>query len=312
MTVLEHDPEWHVPARAGMEAALRQTSFSNKELESRSDPAGTVLALATRAGAKTSFWRRLAGWCEVISPFAAVAVLWQLLAVSGWFPPVLIPGVPRIVQTGWELIHSGVLFGHLLASMARLATGFAVGTVVGLILGLGMGLSVRAERFFLPLLNLALPLPSIALLPLMVLWFGLGNLAVVILIAFVASLQVALNIWTGVKTTNALLLRVGQSMGAPRTMIVADIVLPSALPFLLTGLRLGLARGWIATVAGEMVSATSWGLGWMIFNALQFLQTSTMLVGLATIGLVGYTIEKVVFQAVERRTVMRWGMLHNR
>ena len=259
-----------------------------------------------KASTRRGFFARL----EWLLPFAVVALLWQLLASSGLFPSVLLPGVSRILETGWTLVSSGILFGHLFASMARLLVGFAIGAIVGVLLGLGMGLSGRVERFFTPLLNLALPLPSIALLPLTVLWFGLGNLAVVILIAFVTSLQVTLNTWTGVKTTSALLLRVGQSMGAPRWMIITDIVLPSALPFLLTGLRLGLARGWIATVAGEMVSATNWGLGWMIFNALQFLQTSNMLVGLATIGLIGYTIEKVVFQVIETRTIVRWGMLH--
>jgi NitT/TauT family transport system permease protein len=254
------------------------------------------------------FW--LAQVLEFVLPFAAVIGVWQLLAASGWFPPVLIPSVPRILETGWNLIVSGVLFEHSLASIARLLIGFAIGCIVGVMLGLAMGLSIRTERFFLPLLNLTLPIPSIALLPLTILWFGLGNPSVVILVAFVVSLQVTLNTWTGVKTTSGLLLRVGQSMGAPRSMVIARIVLPSALPFVLTGLRLGLARGWIGTVAGEMVSSSNWGLGWMIFNALQFLQTATMLVGLATIGLAGYAIEKLIFQPIERRTVVRWGMLH--
>jgi ABC-type nitrate/sulfonate/bicarbonate transport system permease component len=199
---------------------------------------------AKQADTKPAPRRQLTEALEFILPFVVVAGVWQLLAVSGWFPPVLIPSVPRVLQTGWSLILSGVLFGHLFASMARLLIGFAVGCVVGSMLGLAMGLSIRMERFFLPLLNLTLPIPSIALLPLTVLWFGLGNPSVVILVAFVVSLQVTLNTWTGVKTTSGLLLRVGQSMGAPRAMIIARIVLPSALPFVLTGLRLGLARGW--------------------------------------------------------------------
>jgi ABC-type nitrate/sulfonate/bicarbonate transport system permease component len=254
--------------------------------------------------------RQLAQILEFILPFAVVAGVWQLLASSGLFPPVLIPSLSRVIQTAWNLILSGVLFEHLFASAARLLIGFTIGCVVGIVLGLAMGLSIRTERFFLPLLNLTLPIPSIALLPLTVLWFGLGNVSVVILVAFVVSLQVTLNTWTGVKTTSGLLLRVGQSMGAPRTMVIARIVLPSALPFVLTGLRLGLARGWIGTVAGEMVSSSNWGLGWMIFNALQFLQTANMLVGLATIGLVGYAVEKLILQPIETRTVVRWGMLH--
>jgi NitT/TauT family transport system permease protein len=271
-----------------------------------------VAIMAQQTGSRPTLWRQLVEGLEFLLPFAVVTAAWQLLAVSGLFPPVLIPTVPRIAQTGWDLALSGVLFGHLFASTARLLIGFVIGCVVGVTFGLAMGLSTRAERFLVPLLNLALPIPSIALLPLTVLWFGLGNLSVVILVAFVASLQVTLNTWTGVKTTSGLLLRVGQSMGAPRSMVITRIVLPSALPFVLTGLRLGLARGWIGTVAGEMVSSSNWGLGWLIFNALQFLQTSTMLVGLATIGLVGYAIEKVIFQPIESRTVVRWGMLHDR
>jgi NitT/TauT family transport system permease protein len=254
--------------------------------------------------------RQLIDKLEFVLPFVVVAGVWQLLAATGWFPPVLIPSVPRILQTGSNLVLSGVLFEHLFASTARLLSGFVIGCAAGGVLGLAMGLSRRAERFFLPLLNLALPVPSIALVPLTMLWFGLGNLSVVILVAFVVSLQVAVNTWTGVKTTSGLLLRVGQSMGAPRSMVIAHIVLPSALPFVLVGLRLGLARGWIGTVAGEMVSSSNWGLGWMIFNALQFLQTATMLVGLATIGLVGYAIERLIFRPIESRTVVRWGMAH--
>jgi NitT/TauT family transport system permease protein len=269
-----------------------------------------MLTAAKQTASKLTLNRQLAEILEFILPFAVVAGVWQLLASSGLFPPVLIPSVPRVIETGWNLVQSGVLFEHLFASTARLLIGFTIGCVLGIMLGLAMGLSTRIERFFLPLLNLTLPIPSIALLPLIILWFGLGNASVVILVAFVVSLQVTLNTWTGVKTTSGLLLRVGQSMGAPRTMVIARIVLPSALPFVLAGLRLGLARGWIGTVAGEMVSSSNWGLGWMIFNALQFLQTATMLVGLATIGLVGYAVEKLILQPIENRTVVRWGMLH--
>jgi hypothetical protein len=89
-------------------------------------------------------------------------------------------------------------------------------------------------------------------------------------------------------------------------------VIPSALPTIISGFRLGFARGWIATVAGELVAGTEWGLGWMIYNSLQYLKTSSMLVGLITIGLVGIIIEKLIFQPIEYRTVIRWGMVQER
>src|SRR5262249_22574176 len=145
------------------------------------------------------------------------------------------------------------LLHHLGASAARLAVGFVCGTAIGIGIGLSMGLSARVERFVLPILNVCLPIPSIALVPLFALWFGLSNLAVVMLVIFATSLQVIFNTWTGVRTADERLIRVGRSMNAPRAMVILQIVLPAALPMILTGARLGLARGWIATVAGELV-----------------------------------------------------------
>jgi NitT/TauT family transport system permease protein len=256
--------------------------------------------------------RKLADVGEALLPFLAVAALWEGLARSGRFTPLLLPPLAAIAAEFWALVKSGVLLHHLAASAARLLVGFAVGTAIGLVVGVAMGLSGRVERFFLPILSLCLPIPSIALVPLFVLWFGLGNLAVIMLVTLVCSLQVVFNTWTGVKTADERLIRVGQSMAAPRAMTILQIVLPAALPMILTGARLALARGWIATVAGELVAATEWGLGWMIFSALQFLKTATMLVGLVTIGFVGYLIERVVFQPLEKRTVVRWGMVQDR
>ena len=256
--------------------------------------------------------KKLANVAETLLPFLAIAALWEGLARSGYFTPLLLPPLAAILSEFWALVKSGVLLHHLAASTARLMVGFALGLVVGTTIGIAMGLSGRVERFFLPILNICLPIPSIALVPLFALWFGLGNLAVIMLVIFVCSLQVIFNTWTGVKTADERLIRVGQSMAAPRAMTIREIVLPAALPMILTGARLALARGWIGTVAGELVAATDWGLGWMIFNALQFLKTATMLVGLITIGLVGYLIERVVFQPLETRTVVRWGMVKER
>ncbi len=256
--------------------------------------------------------RRLGGIAETLVPFLVLAGGWEILARSGRFTPLMVPPLASIGAEFWALLRSGVLLHHLGASAARLAAGFAAGTAIGLAVGLAMGLSGRIERFFLPILNVFLPIPSIALVPLFALWFGLSNLAVVMLVTFACSLQVIFNVWTGVRSADERLIRVGQSMNAPRAMMVLQIVLPSALPMILTGARLGLARGWIATIAGELVGGSDWGLGWMIFNSLQFLKTATMLVGLVAIGLVGYLIERAVFQPFERRTVVRWGMVQQR
>src|ERR1700754_3468735 len=250
--------------------------------------------------------KNLLGIWHVALPLIVLALLWEMLARSGWFPRLLLPPLSAIADQAWSLIISGVLFKHLAASLARLLAGVFIGSIFGLALGVAMGLFGWVERFFSPLINMFLPIPSVALVPLSVLWFGLGSTAVVLLTAFVAGLQVAFNTWTGVKSADVKLLRVGQSMNASWSTRIWKIVLPSALPTILAGLRLAVARGWIATVAGELVAGTEWGLGWMIYNALQYLKTPTMLVGLVTIGLVGLIIEKVIFQPIESCTVVRW------
>lgn len=256
--------------------------------------------------------RAFSSIAQLLLPLFVLALCWQLLALSGWFTPLLLPSLPTIGDQAWALISSGILLKHLLASLARLFAGFFIGAVIGLGLGVLMGLFRWVDRFFAPLLNIFLPIPSVALVPLAVLWFGLGSTAVVLLTAFVAGLQVTFNTWMGVKSADVKLLRVGESMNATWWTKVWKIVLPSALPTILAGLRLAIARGWIATVAGELVAGTEWGLGWMIYNALQYLKTSTMLVGLVTIGLVGLVIEKVIFQPIEAQTVVRWGMVQDR
>lgn len=254
----------------------------------------------------------LFGTWSVVLPLLVMAALWQALALTGWFSPLLLPSIPDITHQAWSLIVSGILLKHLLASLSRLVAGFAIGAVIGLLLGIGMGLFGRVERFFSPLLNMFLPIPSIALVPLFLLWFGLGTEAVVYLTAFISGLQVTFSTWMGVKSADLKLLRVGESMNATWLTRIWKIVLPSALPAILAGLRLAVARGWIATIAGELVAGTEWGLGWMIYNALQYLKTSSMLVGLVTIGLVGLAIEKFIFQPIEARTVVRWGMVQER
>jgi len=249
---------------------------------------------------------------DVAFPLLVLALGWQMLSMTGWFSPLLLPNIPSIFNQGVTLIESGVLFKHLFASLLRLFWGFCLGSIIGLAIGMAMGISGRLERFFSPLLNMFLPIPSVAMVPLFVLWFGLGGQSVVLLVAFVSCLQVTFNTWTGIKSADPKLLRVGESMNATWTTRIFKIVIPSALPTIISGFRLAFARGWIATVAGELVAGTEWGLGWMIYNSLQYLKTSSMLVGLITIGLVGIMIEKLIFQPIESRTVVRWGMVQER
>ena len=208
-----------------------------------------------------------------------------------------------------RLLLSGVLVIHALSTIARLVAGFAIGGVLGVALGLVMGRSRRAEALLLPIVSVGNPVPGLAYAPLFVIWFGLGNLPAVLLVGFAAAFPVAVNTWTGVKTVKEIWIRAARSLGAGERQLFRAVVLPGALPYVLTGLRLGLARAWRVLIAVEMLTSVSLGLGWLIFGAREFLATDVMLAGIAVIGIVGLALEKLVFERLEHYTVVRWGML---
>jgi NitT/TauT family transport system permease protein len=172
-----------------------------------------------------------------------------------------------------------------------------------------MGQSRFAEKFFRPLLSALMPIPSLAWIPLFVLWFGLGNTATIAVIIFAAALPTAFNTWTGVKTANPVLIRAAHSMKCRGAKMFLKVILPASLAMIFTGLRIGLSQSWRALVAGEMLAATNWGLGFAIFDAREFLATDAMLVMVITIGFVGFLIVSVLFGFVEKHTVVKWGML---
>jgi ABC-type nitrate/sulfonate/bicarbonate transport system permease component len=244
-----------------------------------------------------------------VFPFVVVALVWQGVAMLGLMPAKLFPGVDRIVATFVRLIATGVLPVHALSTLARLAAGFALGAVAGVIVGLLMGRSRWAEDVLLPLVSVGNPIPGLAYAPLFVIWFGLGNVPAVLIVGFAAAFPVAVNTWTGVRAVKAIWIRSAVAMGARERQLFRKVVLPGALPAVMTGLRLGLARAWRVLVAVEMLTAVPLGLGWLIFGAREFLATDVMLAGIAVIGLVGIGLEKLVFEPLERATVVRWGML---
>jgi NitT/TauT family transport system permease protein len=242
-------------------------------------------------------------------PFLVLAVVWEVVVKLQIFPPVLMPSLGRVFETFWKMLLNGSLLMHLGASVSRLLVGFAIGSAIGIGVGLFMGRFRPAEKFFLPLLSALMPIPSLAWIPLFVLWFGLGNTATIAVIIFAAALPTAFNTWTGVKTANPVLMRAAYSMRCRGAKMFLKVILPASLAMIFTGLRIGLSQSWRALVAGEMLAATNWGLGFAIFDAREFLATDVMLVMVITIGFVGFLIVSVLFGIVEKYTVVKWGML---
>jgi NitT/TauT family transport system permease protein len=253
-----------------------------------------------------SRWR---GFARTAFPFLVLAVIWEALAHAGLFPPRLFPPVETIAAAFVRLTVSGILPHHAFDSVLRLLSGFALAAVAGVSIGIAMGRSQFAEDVFLPLVAIGAPIPGLAYAPLFLLWFGLGNFTAVLLVAFVSSFPIIFNTWTGVKAVKEIWVRAAQAMGADNRALFRLVILPGALPYILTGLRLGLAQAWRILVGVEMLAAVGWGLGWLIFGAREFLNTDIMLAGIVAIALIGLALEKLVFQRIEQFTLVRWGML---
>jgi len=253
-----------------------------------------------------SRWRVIA---RTVFPFVVVAAVWEILAHAEIFPMQLFPPVEAVVETLVRLTVAGILPHHALDTVLRLSGGFMLAAVAGVAVGIAMGRWRVAEDVFLPLISIGAPIPGLAYAPLFLLWFGLGNLSAVLLVGFVSTFPIIFNTWTGVKAVKEIWVRSAQAMGADNRRLFRHVILPGALPYILTGLRLGLAQAWRILVGVEMLAAVPWGLGWLIFGAREFLNTDVMLAGIVIIAIIGLALEKLVFQRIEAFTIVRWGMM---
>lgn len=244
-----------------------------------------------------------------VFPFFVLGTLWEIVAWIGIFPRRLFPPLEEVAASFAQLTANGILLHHAADTVLRLLSGFALAAVAGVAVGVLMGRSRRAEDLMLPLVSICAPVPGLAYAPLFLLWFGLGNLSSVLLVGFVSAFPIVFNSWTGVKAVKEIWVRSAQSMGADDRRLFRHVILPGALPYILTGMRLGLAQAWRILVAVEMLAAVPWGLGWMIFGARKFLNTDVMMAGIVVIAIIGLVLEKLVFQKIENYTVVRWGMV---
>lgn len=243
------------------------------------------------------------------APFLLLAAAWEAVAASGIFPDKLFPSLLAVFATLGQTAIDGILWEHTAGTLVRLLLGFFIAAAFGVVLGILMGRFRVIEELFLPAVSFGYPIPGLAYAPLFMLWFGLGDVPAVLLVAVASCFVIILNSWKGVKAVRPLWLRAAEVMGANERQIFWKIMMPATLPYVLNGLRLGLAQAWRILVIVEMLMAVDRGLGWMIFGAREFLNTDVMLCGVIVIGIVGLLLEKQVFERIERYTVVRWGML---
>lgn len=287
-------------------------------------------ALHPREAKKTPLLTKL----RVLYPFLTVVVIWQSAAmqVTGNLR-LLFPSPADVLIRAWELtfgrladalmagqvngvtdfIHylaAGPLWWHTLATAWRLPFAYSIAVAAGVIIGILMGRTSFWESFFVPLLSVLTPIPALAWTPIAVIWFGLGDHTVIFVATFAATLPISQAVWMGVKTVNPVWLRAAQSMNAGKMTIFRTVILPGSLPMVLGGLRLGLARAWIAMVGAEALAGIRWGLSAGIFDSQESLDIAFMIVSIAVLGLFGYVLgEIVLFQPIENRTVIKWGMM---
>lgn len=241
--------------------------------------------------------------------FAVIAAAWQLLASYGGFPPKLVPGLGDIAETFVRLARNGVLAAAAVATLYRLSVGFLLAAVIGVLVGIAMGRRQWIEDTLLPIVTFLYPIPGLAYAPLFVLWFGLGDLPTILLVGVSSCFTIIINTWKGVKAVKPIWLRSAEVMGARDRDMFRRVVLPAASPYILVGLRLGLAQAWRILIAVEMLMSVQRGLGWLIFGAQTFLNTDVMLSTIALIGMIGILLERQIFARIERVTVVRWGMV---
>ena len=228
------------------------------------------------------------------------AAAYEATARSGYFPPALLPTLPAIARALVATMLDGSMPLHALHTLYRVAAGLALAVAVGLPLGILMGRFRAVENFILPLASALMPIPSLAWVPVFILWFGLGNTVSILIVFYAALFPMLLNTWTGVRAVNPLWLRAAGAMGADENALFWKVILPGASPFIITGLRQAFLRSWIAVVGAEMIAASDWGLGWVIYDAKEFLNADVMLASLAVIGLIGFIFERLVFGSLER------------
>lgn len=233
----------------------------------------------------------------IVSPLALVA-LWEALVRTGVLDARFFPAPSSIGGTFADLLTSGELVGHVGASLKRVLLGFAVGAGPALGLGLVMGLSRWARAALNPIISATYPLPKSAILPLVMLIFGLGDASKVALVAIGVFYLVLINTMAGVMSIQPIFLDVGRNFGASRLQVFRTIALPGALPLIFAGLRLGLGIGLILIVIAEIVGARS-GIGYLIWQAWTIFQIERMYVGLVVIAILGW-LAALVLDAVER------------
>ena len=257
---------------------------------------------------KAARFGRLRGAGAFIAPLLGLVVLWEVVIRAFHVDPRVFPSVEAVAAAGWSTVQDGSLISHIGASLGRVAVGTTLALAVGIPLGVAMGLNRAVSHFFTPLLRFFSVLAGIAWIPLATLWFGYGFGAITFIIFNSVFFVVIYNTILGVSTIPITLRRAAASLGAGVWATMTEVILPGALPNIVTGIRTGLGFAWRGLIAAEMI-ATNVGLGYMLFVARDFYRTEVIVLGMIVIGVLWLLIDRLVLAPLERATIERWGLV---
>jgi len=242
------------------------------------------------------------GALRVMVPLAVIAA-WQAASSAGWMSAQTMPAPSLIAASFWQLTVTGQLWPNLLTSLWRVTVGLGFGVAIGTLLGVAAGLSKLGEDLVDPSLQMARTLPHLALIPLMILWFGIGETPKLVIIALGATFPIYLNLFSAIRGADRKLLEAASILHLSRAETVWHVILPAALPGFLVGLRQALGIAWISLVVAEQINASS-GIGFLVMNARDFLQTDVIFDGLLVYAILGLATDQLV-RSLERH-LLAW------
>jgi taurine transport system permease protein len=274
-----------------------------------------VIVSGQRSGSKApgSRWRwrtvdSLAGAAMFVAPLLALVAIWAIVVPLFDVNPRIFPSLASVADAAADTIRDGSLIRHIGASLLRVGLGTFIGVVTAVPLGIAMGVSPTVSSFLTPLFRFFSVLAGIAWIPIATLWFGYGFGAIVFVIFNAVFFVVAYNTLLGVSTIPMTIRNAAASLGAGRWALLTEVLLPGALPNIVTGIRTGLGFAWRGLIAAEMI-ATNVGLGYMLFVARDFYRTEVIVLGMIVIGLLWLLIDRLLLVPLERATIERWGLV---
>jgi len=243
-----------------------------------------------------------------VAPLFVLVLLWAGVVRAFGVDPRIFPGVLDVARAGLDSIRDGSLVMHAAASLLRVAVGTALAILASVPLGVAMGVSPAVSSFLAPLFRFFSVLAGIAWIPIATLWFGYGFGAITFVIFNAVFFVVTYNTLLGVASIPLPLRHAAASLGARRWTMLTEVLLPGALPNIVTGIRTGLGFAWRGLIAAEMI-ATNVGLGYMLFLARDFYRTEVIVFGMVVIGVLWLLLDRLLLAPLERATIERWGLV---